>query len=51
MKTRAKIVAINVLLLLQYSRYASSIAALSFSKDGHLLAVASSYTYEEGEKS
>jgi WD40 repeat protein len=35
---------------LQYSKYASSIAALSFSKDGHLLAVASSYTYEEGEK-
>lgn len=39
------------LLCLQYSKYASSIAALSFSKDGHLLAVASSYTYEEGEKS
>uniref|UniRef100_A0ACD6ASK0 Uncharacterized protein n=1 Tax=Avena sativa TaxID=4498 RepID=A0ACD6ASK0_AVESA len=37
--------------LYQYSKYASSIAALSFSKDGHLLAVASSYTYEEGEKS
>ncbi|VAH88201.1 unnamed protein product [Triticum turgidum subsp. durum] len=36
--------------LYQYSKYASSIAALSFSKDGHLLAVASSYGYEEGEK-
>jgi hypothetical protein len=26
---------------------ASSIVALSFGKDGHLLAVASNYTYEE----
>ncbi|KAL5218330.1 hypothetical protein ABZP36_019014 [Zizania latifolia] len=42
---------INKKRLYQYSKYASSIAALSFSKDGHLLAVASSYTYEEGEKS
>ncbi|AQL02211.1 Putative pentatricopeptide repeat-containing protein mitochondrial [Zea mays] len=41
---------INKKRLYQYSKYASSIAALSFSKDGHLLAVASSYTYEEGEK-
>ncbi|CAN1302534.1 Mitotic checkpoint protein BUB3.2 [Linum perenne] len=36
--------------LYQYSKYPSSIAALSFSKDGRLLAVASSYTYEEGDK-
>ncbi|KAF9600698.1 hypothetical protein IFM89_011369 [Coptis chinensis] len=36
--------------LYQYVRYPSSVAALSFSKDGRLLAVASSYTYEEGEK-
>ncbi|KAF3532241.1 hypothetical protein F2Q69_00037890 [Brassica cretica] len=37
--------------LYQYSKYPSSIAALSFSRDGQLLAVASSYTFEEGEKS
>lgn len=36
--------------LFQYSKYPTSIAALSFSRDGRLLAVASSYTYEEGEK-
>ncbi|KAJ6777289.1 MRNA EXPORT FACTOR AND BUB3 [Salix koriyanagi] len=36
--------------LYQYSKYPSSIAALSFSRDGRLLAVASSYTYEEGDK-
>lgn len=36
--------------LYQYPKYPSSIAALSFSRDGKLLAVASSYTYEEGEK-
>ncbi|KAF9675809.1 hypothetical protein SADUNF_Sadunf09G0071900 [Salix dunnii] len=36
--------------LYQYSKYPSSIAALSFSRDGSLLAVASSYTYEEGDK-
>lgn len=35
---------------LQYPKYPSSIAALSFSKDGKLLAIASSYTFEEGEK-
>ncbi|XP_020687966.1 mitotic checkpoint protein BUB3.1-like isoform X3 [Dendrobium catenatum] len=35
--------------LYQYSKYPSSIAALSFSKDGRLLAVASSYTFEEGD--
>ncbi|KAG6500653.1 mitotic checkpoint protein BUB3.1-like [Zingiber officinale] len=35
--------------LYQYSKYPTSIAALSFSRDGLLLAVASSYTYEEGE--
>ncbi|KAF6170604.1 hypothetical protein GIB67_020166, partial [Kingdonia uniflora] len=36
--------------LYQYSKYPTSIAALSFSRDGRLLAVASSYTYEEGNK-
>ncbi|KAL1060805.1 hypothetical protein V6Z11_1Z068300 [Gossypium hirsutum] len=36
--------------LYQYSKYPTSIAALSFSRDGRLLAVASSYTFEEGEK-
>ncbi|KAH8519759.1 hypothetical protein Peur_038698 [Populus x canadensis] len=36
--------------LYQYSKYPSSVAALSFSRDGRLLAVASSYTYEEGDK-
>lgn len=36
--------------LYQYSRYPTSIAALSFSRDGRLLAVASSYTFEEGQK-
>ncbi|GER36907.1 transducin/WD40 repeat-like superfamily protein [Striga asiatica] len=36
--------------LYQYAKYPTSIAALSFSRDGKLLAVASSYTYEEGEK-
>ncbi|KAJ4824990.1 hypothetical protein Tsubulata_014365 [Turnera subulata] len=36
--------------LYQYSKYPSSIAALSFSRDGRLLAVASSYTFEDGDK-
>ncbi|XP_028767714.1 mitotic checkpoint protein BUB3.1 [Neltuma alba] len=36
--------------LYQYSKYPTSIAALSFSRDGRLLAVASSYTFEEGAK-
>ncbi|OAY81323.1 Mitotic checkpoint protein BUB3.1 [Ananas comosus] len=36
--------------LYQYARYPSSIAALSFSRDGRLLAVASSYTFEDGNK-
>ncbi|KAF5177567.1 Mitotic checkpoint protein bub3 [Thalictrum thalictroides] len=36
--------------LFQYSKYPSSIAALSFSRDGRMLAVASSYTYEYGNK-
>lgn len=36
--------------LYQYSKYPSSVAALSFSRDGRLLAVASSYTFEEGPK-
>ncbi|KAK7357605.1 hypothetical protein VNO80_16898 [Phaseolus coccineus] len=37
--------------LYQYSKYPTSVAALSFSRDGRLLAVASSYTFEEGPKS
>ncbi|KVI01922.1 WD40 repeat-containing protein [Cynara cardunculus var. scolymus] len=36
--------------LYQYTKYPTSIAALSFSRDGRLLAVASSYTFEEGDK-
>ncbi|CAL5379081.1 unnamed protein product [Camellia sinensis] len=36
--------------LYQYSKYPTSVAALSFSRDGRLLAVASSYTFEEGDK-
>ncbi|KAI3702340.1 hypothetical protein L6452_28076 [Arctium lappa] len=36
--------------LYQYSKYPTSIAALSFSRDGRLLVVASSYTFEEGDK-
>eukprot|EP00899_Mesostigma_viride_P006770 jgi/Mesvir1/16094/Mv08388-RA.1 len=36
--------------LYQYMRYPTSIAALAFSHDGSRLAVAASYTFEEGEK-
>ncbi|KAL7119114.1 hypothetical protein ACP275_02G043200 [Erythranthe tilingii] len=36
--------------LYQYAKFPTSVAALSFSRDGRLLAVASSYTYEEGDK-
>ncbi|KAG9292830.1 hypothetical protein G9A89_016192 [Geosiphon pyriformis] len=36
--------------LRQYPSYPSSVASLSFSCDGRFLAVASSYTFEEGEK-
>ncbi|KAL5706828.1 hypothetical protein ACHQM5_024946 [Ranunculus cassubicifolius] len=36
--------------LFQYSKYESSIAALSFNRDGSKLAVASSYTFEDGNK-
>ncbi|KAJ3362996.1 hypothetical protein HDU91_003170 [Kappamyces sp. JEL0680] len=36
--------------LRQFPSYPTSISSLSFSKDGSLLAIASSYTYEEGEK-
>jgi cell cycle arrest protein BUB3 len=35
--------------LTQFEPYPTSIAALSFSSDGSLLAVASSYTFEEGD--
>ncbi|KAJ8331717.1 mitotic spindle checkpoint protein Bub3 [Batrachochytrium dendrobatidis] len=34
----------------QYPKYPTSISSLAFNFDGSLLAVASSYTYEEGEK-
>ena len=34
----------------QYTAYPTSIAALNFNHDGTLLAIASSYTFEEGEK-
>ncbi|CAH3024571.1 unnamed protein product [Porites evermanni] len=36
--------------LCQFHRYPTSIASLSFSNDGSLLAIASSYMYEEDEK-
>ncbi|KAE8716727.1 Mitotic checkpoint protein BUB3 [Hibiscus syriacus] len=35
--------------LYQYSKYPASISALSFSRDSRLLAVASSYAFEEGD--
>eukprot|EP00897_Mesotaenium_endlicherianum_P010726 jgi/Mesen1/9682/ME000680S09083 len=38
-----------VRLRLPYTQYPTSIAALSFSRDGRLLAVASSYTFEMGD--
>ncbi|KAH6564551.1 hypothetical protein BASA50_008770 [Batrachochytrium salamandrivorans] len=34
----------------QYPKYPTSVSSLSFNWDGSLLAVASSYTFEEGEK-
>lgn len=37
-------------MLYQYLRYPSSIASLSYNRDGQLLAVASSYTYQGDEK-
>eukprot|EP00039_Didymoeca_costata_P001289 m.51271 g.51271 ORF g.51271 m.51271 type:complete len:324 (-) comp10723_c0_seq1:1255-2226(-) len=36
--------------LSQFHRYPTSISALAFNHDGKYLAIASSYTYEEGEK-
>jgi cell cycle arrest protein BUB3 len=36
--------------LTQYHRYATSISSLAFSPDGNALAIAVSYTFEEGEK-
>ncbi|KAK9712588.1 mitotic spindle checkpoint protein Bub3 [Basidiobolus ranarum] len=33
----------------QYSKYPTSIASMSFNSDGTLLAIASSYTFEQGE--
>ena len=41
--------AINRKRITQYSKYPTSIAALSFNHDGSRLAIASSYTYEKGE--
>jgi cell cycle arrest protein BUB3 len=36
--------------VIQLKKYPASVAALAFSEDGNTLAVASSYTFEEGEK-
>jgi cell cycle arrest protein BUB3 len=36
--------------LSQFSKYPTSIAAVAFSENGSTLAIASSYTFEEGEK-
>jgi cell cycle arrest protein BUB3 len=36
--------------LINYTGYPTSISSLSFNHDGTLLAIASSYTFEEGEK-
>jgi cell cycle arrest protein BUB3 len=36
--------------LAQYSKYPTSIASLDFNTDGSLLAIGSSYTYEQGEQ-
>jgi len=36
--------------LFQYRKYPSSVSALAFSQDGTTLAIASSYTFEEGER-
>jgi cell cycle arrest protein BUB3 len=36
--------------LVQYTGYPTSISSLAFSADGSLLAIASSYTFEEGDK-
>jgi cell cycle arrest protein BUB3 len=36
--------------LCQFRKYPTSIASLSFNQNGSLLAIASSYTFEEGEK-
>lgn len=41
---------INKKRICQYSAYPTSISYLDFNRDGSLLAVASSYTWEEGEK-
>jgi len=36
--------------LCQYPQYPTSIAAMDFNNDGSLLAIAASYTFEEGDK-
>ncbi|RIB11754.1 mitotic checkpoint protein BUB3-like protein [Gigaspora rosea] len=41
---------VNKKRLRQYPQYPTSIASLDFNKDGQYLAIASSYTFEEGEK-
>eukprot|EP00048_Salpingoeca_helianthica_P015840 m.228899 g.228899 ORF g.228899 m.228899 type:complete len:327 (+) comp17620_c0_seq1:1343-2323(+) len=41
---------VNKKRICQFRQYPTSVAALAFSHDGALLAVASSYTFEEGER-
>lgn len=41
---------VNKKKLCQYPQYPTSIASLAFNRDGTILAIASSYTFEEGEK-
>lgn len=41
---------VNKKKLCQYPQYPTSIASLAFNYDGTILAIASSYTFEEGEK-
>ena len=36
--------------LCQYRDYGTSISSLAFNRDGTLLAIAASYTYDQGEK-
>jgi cell cycle arrest protein BUB3 len=36
--------------LCQFHKYPTSIASLDFNHDGSILAIASSYTHEEGDK-
>jgi cell cycle arrest protein BUB3 len=36
--------------LIQFRKYPTSISALQFNNDGSMLAIASSYTFEQGEQ-